>query len=487
MSLSDFCNEQHEREQTGLRKLLLLGLVGSVGTHVMLFGMMAWLGQRTAQAEPSPIELLVMEPQPEPIPEETAEMAPAEVGQQTNNPAPAAPASVAAAPTPPPPAELVEPEPVVPDEPTTEVESDLTVPEEPEETEEEPEEEEETAESPEEPEEELEVATLPEIDTSQFERLRQSLQSYFEGNEAESATNEGSTGTDPTAPAVDSDGDAETITRHRGLDGNPGGTNESGNGTGQGQGSRTVACQNCVLPEYPQSAIDAGVEATPGVQVDINPDGSVRSVTLVQSSGNPAIDQAAMEAARNSSFQPVSGGASVPIVYDMVLEGSERSREATQRGDRRTVEVPAEETETPTQTASDAESPEPVAEPAATTESETAPENDAEDNATAETDDDSPAAETDETDSSTDEDTASDEAADEPTAADEGSGSSEPAPSEPTPESPFVPSEAPTQPATPTPEPAPPPPEPAAPTPESAAPTPEPTPEPVAEPESEEE
>ena len=34
MSLSDLCNQEHEREQSRLRKLLALGLVGSVGIHV---------------------------------------------------------------------------------------------------------------------------------------------------------------------------------------------------------------------------------------------------------------------------------------------------------------------------------------------------------------------------------------------------------------------------------------------------------------------
>ncbi len=479
MSLSDFCDKQHEQEQKGLRKLLLLGLAGSVGTHVVLFGMLGWLGQRTAQAEPSPIELLVMEPQQEVIPEEITEMAPAEVGQQTNNPAPAAPASVAAAPAPPPPAELVEPEPI-PEEPVTEAESDLTVPEEPEETEEEPEEEAETAESTEEPEEDLEVATLPDIDTTQFERLRQSLQNYFDGEVLESPANEGSTGTDPNAPAADSDGDAETITRNSGLDGNPGGTNELGDGTGQGQGSRTVACQNCVLPDYPQSAIDDGIEATPGVQVDVNPDGSVRSVTLTQSSGNAAIDQAAIEAARNSTFTPVSGGASVPIVYDMVLEGSERSREASQRGDRRSVEVPADEPETPTQTANEIES---EGSDAEAVETNTVPDDAEEDSATPETGDvDSPAAET---DTATEEDSASDETTEEPTT-DEDAGAEEPAPSEPVSEPPATTNEggggsAP-EPTPPTPEPTPPAPEPAPPTP-----APEPVPTPAAETESEDE
>lgn len=118
--------------------------------------------------------------------------------------------------------------------------------------------------------------------------------------------------------------------------------NSSGNGSGQGQGSRTVACQTCVRPDYPQSALDAGAEGQPMVSVDINPDGTVRSVTLTRSSGNPAIDQAAIQAARNSRFQPVSGGASVPIEYDLTIEGSRRNRDARRRGDRQAVELPPE-------------------------------------------------------------------------------------------------------------------------------------------------
>ena len=114
-----------------------------------------------------------------------------------------------------------------------------------------------------------------------------------------------------------------------------------------------MACQNCVRPEYPESALESGAEGQPVVSVDINPDGSVRSVTLTRSSGNPAIDQAAIQAARNSRFQPVSGGASVPIEYDLTIEGSRRNREAQRRGERQSVEVPTEPSPTPEAAASE--------------------------------------------------------------------------------------------------------------------------------------
>lgn len=138
----------------------------------------------------------------------------------------------------------------------------------------------------------------------------------------------------------------------------------SGSGSGQGRGSRTVACQNCVRPSYPQSALDEGAEGQPRVSVDINPDGTVRSVTLTQSSGNAAIDQAAIEAARNSRFQPVAGGARVPIEYDLTIEGSRRNQDARRRGERQSVEVPAPPAATAPSSTTTSASSEPRVDPA---------------------------------------------------------------------------------------------------------------------------
>ena len=62
---------------------------------------------------------------------------------------------------------------------------------------------------------------------------------------------------------------------------------------------------------------------------------------MVNTSGNPDIDRAAVEAARNSSFQPVDGGAIMPIDYDLSIAGSERNREALERGGRQSAEIPS--------------------------------------------------------------------------------------------------------------------------------------------------
>ena len=377
MSLSNLCFEQHERDRARLRKLLLYGLVGSVGVHAVAFGLSHLnLWPKANESKLSPIELIVMEPPTEPVeePEVLDPIEPAELSTETHTPAPAAPpptakAAVVTAPRPAPTAppdiaepeipEAVEPEPI----PETEVESELEVTEE---VEEEPEEEApETQLPPEEvesvPEAEADsadsdVTTAPE-DSSQLDRLRDFFQRQQEAgsDDGEIATEAPSDGdTEAAAPSSEPSGAGETETAVARPGSGPSETaNPSGSGNGQGQGSRTVACQNCVRPEYPDSALEAGAEGQPMVSVDINPDGSVRSVTLTRSSGNPAIDQAAIQAARSSRFQPVSGGASVPIEYDLTIEGSRRNREAQRRGERQSVEVPTEPSPTPEAAASE--------------------------------------------------------------------------------------------------------------------------------------
>lgn len=374
MSLSKLCVEQHEREQVNLRKLLLFGLLGSVSLHAIGFSLSFLdIWQRTSQPELSPIELIVTEPPLAPM-AEPPEVAPAELSRATNDPASAAmaqanPATVVAADAPAQPAELVKPEPEPEAIPETAVEAELTESEkteQPEATEadapevEDSEEVQENANAPaaEAPPEEL--ATPTEFTDSQLERLRRLLQRSA-GAASTGTTIEKSATARSDSASVNTGNAAEPAAPTGTGPGNQ--TNPAGSSTGQG--SRTVACQNCALPQYPDSALADRVEGMPRVQVDINPDGTMRSVTLVQSSGNAAIDQAAIQAARSSSFQPVAGGASVPIEYDLTIEGSRRNREAQRRGNRRSVEVPAEVTETTPQTAKDHQAEEPPAHAAA--------------------------------------------------------------------------------------------------------------------------
>lgn len=334
MSLSEICSQQHQHEQQKLRKILLWGLLGSVGVHGVGFSLSQlnfW--QRLAADDIVPIELVVVEPDtPEALPDPAL---PAELGTEVNDSAPGGgdgnftAARITAPPAPvAPPVERVaaEPEPVrntqadsVVEEPKAEPE--ISEPEDPEISEIE---DLETGPETSEPEDLEQEALTAESTESQAGNLRDFLQRLRDA--------QAQTAADPTAAGDGAAGNGNGVAT----------APSNGSGSGTGQGSRTVACQNCVRPDYPQSALDAGAEGQPMVSVDINPDGSVRSVTLTRSSGNSAIDQAAIQAARNSRFQPVSGGASVPIEYDLTIEGSRRNRDARRRGDRQAVALPPE-------------------------------------------------------------------------------------------------------------------------------------------------
>jgi TonB family protein len=59
-------------------------------------------------------------------------------------------------------------------------------------------------------------------------------------------------------------------------------------------------------PAYPERARRAGAEGVVGVRIALAPDGSVRQVELTQSSGSRLLDEAALTAARASTFVPAS-------------------------------------------------------------------------------------------------------------------------------------------------------------------------------------
>ena len=59
-------------------------------------------------------------------------------------------------------------------------------------------------------------------------------------------------------------------------------------------------------PAYPERARRAGVEGVVGVRIALAADGSVRQVELTQSSGSRLLDEAALTAARASTFAPAS-------------------------------------------------------------------------------------------------------------------------------------------------------------------------------------
>ena len=59
-------------------------------------------------------------------------------------------------------------------------------------------------------------------------------------------------------------------------------------------------------PAYPDRARRAGAEGVVGVRISLSAEGAVRQVELTQSSGSRLLDEAALAAARASTFAPAS-------------------------------------------------------------------------------------------------------------------------------------------------------------------------------------
>lgn len=411
MSLSKACLEQHNKENATTKKWFLRGLLVAAGTHIGLIPLMAFVPAEVAKP-PERIELIVTSPtEPlEPIvedvpieeipPEETVEalteaVAQAELAAASQvsgdysapissfQPAPLQPeVEPLEAPEPveqPVEPELSEPEPIE-EADTSEPEADTSEPEvadseEPsleadadEPTESEPE----VAESEEESEpDSVETAagnTEDDFDTPDLNALRDRLRRA----QMREGTGEESDNT-PTAPAGRRTGDGIETARRDGPSERSGSGTADGSGDGDNSGSTTVSCRRCDRPEYPEEALDEGVEGSPSVSLEYDENGNVIGAVLEQSSGSAALDRAALEAARN--YEMDSGGRSgtVSVEIDFGIEGSERSRAAQRRGERESVSTPAPPPEpeseivqdpTPSEPPSPPPPPEPAADPA---------------------------------------------------------------------------------------------------------------------------
>jgi TonB family protein len=84
---------------------------------------------------------------------------------------------------------------------------------------------------------------------------------------------------------------------------------------------RDVTVQNGVTPAYPASAAAAGIgETQVTVRVDVASDGSVRSSRIYKSSGNRALDDAALAAAAKSTYLPkIVNCKTVDGTYDYIV------------------------------------------------------------------------------------------------------------------------------------------------------------------------
>ena len=132
--------------------------------------------------------------------------------------------------------------------------------------------------------------------------------------------------------------------------GNPNSTNttntstapNSANPTNNSSGKQKIRCQSCAKPEYPVNAKDRGLEGEAKVAVDVDANGNVINVRLINSSGHPELDEAAKQAARNWKFDPSqSGKEAIPAKINFQIENSDYARRNQEQ--RRAVQEQAEQ------------------------------------------------------------------------------------------------------------------------------------------------
>jgi protein TonB len=90
--------------------------------------------------------------------------------------------------------------------------------------------------------------------------------------------------------------------------------------------SKPVLVQE-VKPEYPMVARKAGVQGTCLFKIQVLADGTVGEVQLLQSAGDPTLDEAAQKAVKQWKFKPGLSGSkpitvwmTVPIKFELIKD-----------------------------------------------------------------------------------------------------------------------------------------------------------------------
>ena len=90
-------------------------------------------------------------------------------------------------------------------------------------------------------------------------------------------------------------------------------------GSVKGKGKLKITCLNCISPKYPRKALKKGLEGKPTVKVWILKSGNVEKAKIIISSGVLSIDNAALRAAKKSTFYPLPLESFLNIQYDLKL------------------------------------------------------------------------------------------------------------------------------------------------------------------------
>jgi len=79
------------------------------------------------------------------------------------------------------------------------------------------------------------------------------------------------------------------------------------------------ACKRCVKPSYPRTALRKSQEGYVLVELTVNTSGRVTAVSVIKSSGITSIDNAALKAAKKSTFMKQSRSTRFTIAYDLKI------------------------------------------------------------------------------------------------------------------------------------------------------------------------
>lgn len=90
-----------------------------------------------------------------------------------------------------------------------------------------------------------------------------------------------------------------------------------------------------IQPQYPASAKREGIEGVTKVRINVDTGGNVTNVQVARSSGNSALDEAALKAVKRWKFEELNRPRQDVVSVNFVLEGSERARLAEERQERR--------------------------------------------------------------------------------------------------------------------------------------------------------
>ena len=297
MTNSQFCVRQRQQEQQRLKKLLVVGFVGSAAFHgILAYALPRWSFEPPQTAK-EPIEMILVDkPKPEPKPKPKVESKPIVEPsfEDKPEPKPVKPPEPVKAQTPPP---VKPPEPVkaqtAPPKPAPAPKKVVTDP----------------TPAPSQP-----IVSVPVENTGQSS----SLSTNFAASSSSVAAN--SSASSNSKPGV-----TGSVVAANSAPPRP---------EANDRGEEGISCVSNCEPEYPASL--EGVEGSAGVKLTVNSNGNVIGAELTEPNSNSGVNRQALLAARQMQFSsPGNSSAAVRVNIDFTVAGSPYDRARREEQERR--------------------------------------------------------------------------------------------------------------------------------------------------------